>query len=291
VAFLAAGSACSEQSDNNKNGENTSTKTKQSEGNKAMPKAANEPIAAIAPPVIQNISKKGAPQEKQNQESNNWADTARNVRGFLAENWDKVLASIFSGLLVWFTYLLWRSTHNLWTETKVAGETAKASIQLARDEFISTHRPRLIVRRVSIEIAKGKGNPDILYIQFVVANTGDTKATIIKMSARIWLPEISEGLPAIPPYEGIIYPNIALASGESHVMCHFDTDGLLSEFQHRTKLVDFGDADDRPPFHFIGYIKYEDELKRTRRTAFCRLYGFATKRFDPIPHPDYEYQD
>ncbi len=46
-----------------------------------------------------------------------------------------------------------------------------------------------------------------------------------------------------------------------------------------------------PNLIVIGYVDYEDLLKRKRRTAFLRLYDFTTKRFTPSDDPAYEYQD
>lgn len=41
----------------------------------------------------------------------------------------------------------------------------------------------------------------------------------------------------------------------------------------------------------LGFIKYRDEIKVERRTAFCLHYDIETERFDMIGDPNYEYAD
>ena len=175
-----------------------------------------------------------------------------------------------------------------------SADAGKIVAETARDDFISTHRPKLIVRRVSLNIAKGSGLADVLGVQFIVANLGDTRATIIEMNARLWLPEVSQNLPPIPPYGQSTYPGLTIESGESPTLTHYEH-GLLARFEFRDGFAKTamaaGGTDSGPALLFIGYVDYEDGLKRQRRTAFLRQYNFATQRFDPIPHPDYEYQD
>jgi hypothetical protein len=61
--------------------------------------------------------------------------------------------------IAYFTFTLKRSTDNLWSETKHQRldskeasdrqfEITQESIKLARDEFISTHRPQIKIKAV-----------------------------------------------------------------------------------------------------------------------------------------------
>ncbi|HUX65631.1 MAG TPA: hypothetical protein VMV42_00655 [archaeon] len=235
----------------------------------------------------------------------------------------------FTFLLFCFTAALWWATYRLSRDARTTSERQAAEMErslslaekqmalvgmqvdnsikqtaISREDFIATHRPRLAVRRLSINTVKGIGTPDILKVEFVVANIGATKAKIIEMSTRIWFPESSENLPAVPPYAESTFPGITLESGESGPLTHNDTAEMLARFQfqvgatqmHRAAekarlLRSKNTAENEPAFLFIGYIQYEDALGRKRRTAYCRFYNFVTQRFDPIPHPDYEYQD
>jgi hypothetical protein len=105
-----------------------------------------------------------------------------------------------------FTVFLAKSTKRLWKEAKrnsdIAkdlADAAKASLDLARGQFVSSHRPRLIVRRVSIDDAEEKGRAqDGIEAKYVVANIGDTPAKIAETSTRFY--KATGALPASPPY-------------------------------------------------------------------------------------------
>jgi hypothetical protein len=72
----------------------------------------------------------------------------------------------------------------------------RASIDLARNEFISTHRPRVKVRRVQVHILE-VGKP--FEVSYRVINTGETAANILEMNGTILF--INGDLPAVPEYD------------------------------------------------------------------------------------------
>lgn len=216
-------------------------------------------------------------------------------------NWLLVAVGILQGIALIYTALVTNKAANA---AALSAKTGINQVQISREEFIASHRPRLIVRRISVDTVRGVGTQDILKVEFVVANIGDTKAKIIEMSTRVWFPESSENWPAIPPYGESTFPDLTLESGESGPLTHNDTAEMLARFQfqlaatqmqaaaEKARLLRSGNnADNEPAFLFIGYIEYRDSLERKRRTAFLRQYNFTTQRFDPILHPDYEYQD
>ena len=51
------------------------------------------------------------------------------------------------------------------------------------------------------------------------------------------------------------------------------------------------DMEDVGGILFLGFIEYQDQVGTTRNTAFLRQFDSETGRFNPIQHPDYEYQD
>jgi hypothetical protein len=123
-----------------------------------------------------------------------------------------------------FTYTLWRSTEKLWKATN-------ATIELTRQEFLSEHRPKLIVRGVSINETKAVGGiHDILAAQYTIANVGDTAATIIETSDYLWLPTKGENLPPIPEYADGKTVSIKIEAGSSIPIKHYGTPELLKEF-------------------------------------------------------------
>jgi hypothetical protein len=85
---------------------------------------------ASKPPVADHAKNGQAAQHKE-EKSEFWS----------AKLTDWLLA-VFTFFLVAFTYRLWKSTEKLW-------ETTDASVKLAREEFITSHRPWL---RVDVEI-------------------------------------------------------------------------------------------------------------------------------------------
>jgi len=80
-----------------------------------------------------------------------------------AETW-AALATIAAA----FTYVLKRATDRLW-------DANKRQIELARDEFISTNRPKLIVRQF---ILQPPAISDVVKVEFSIFNVGNTEATL-----------------------------------------------------------------------------------------------------------------
>lgn len=90
-----------------------------------------------------------------------------------AETWT-ALATI---AIAAFTYALKRATDRLW-------DANKRQIALARDEFISTNRPKLIVRQLILQPPVIK---DVLKIDFSILNVGNTEATVRLIGAEVAL--------------------------------------------------------------------------------------------------------
>lgn len=173
--------------------------------------------------------------------------------------------------------------------TEKAAAAAMKSAELARDEFTATYCPRLIIRRVRIYQAA-----DVPFeVHYEIANIGGTRARIVEISARLWMPDIKKSFfPSIPPYAmGDKCIEIFVESGapyrgrhivvlsqeiEEHALRLSFTEGVFSQGQSK-------DA------YFLGYIVYLDLLNRRFETAFLREYDFHTKRFSPVNDPDYEY--
>lgn len=205
------------------------------------------------------------------------------------------LLTIFTLLLVYFGYRQAKATEMAANAAKTTADVAKESVTLAREEFIATHRPQIIVRRISIGIVKGVGLSDFPKIEFILANTGQTRATIVELSTTLWIPKPDETLPAMPPYGESQQVEIMLDSGMSIPLDHF----LQTQVEEFSFLLGFsGGKGEIPPYdtvpgrmYFFGYVMYKDGLNRPRRTAFCRAFDSTTGGFSAIEHPDYEYQD
>ena len=233
-----------------------------------------------------------------------------NCNEYLSPEWWMIYITgalvLFTLGLMIYTAKLWRATNTLAEDAKRTADRqadqmkqslaiAQESITLAREEFISTHRPRIIVRRVSINIAKGIGIPDTLGIEFIIANVGNTSTKIIEHNTNLRIYKRNDTLPAILLYGDSRYPSISLESGVSCPIIHHTTGGEIEEYrlvsgfteESGTMSYIYGNT----LMIFFGYIIYEDGLKRRRRTAFLRNYDFVTKHFTPSTDSEYEYQD
>jgi hypothetical protein len=179
----------------------------------------------------------------------------------------------------------------------------RKSIDLARKEFVSTQRPKLRVRNITIT-QQGwmaghrfqlfrEGEP--ISGQFFVSNIGGTAATITESFCMVFA--TSTGLPMRRPYEGkdgntIVAPR-KLEPGQSAV-------GIISADPLGPEAEDIVDFRGSWRLYIIGWIEYTDEMKTRRRTAFCRLWrypggpdgGTLDARFFPVDdEPDYEHEE
>ena len=167
------------------------------------------------------------------------------------------------------------------------------STEIARQEFNATHRPRLVVRRISPIEERG----DIaIGLQYTVHNVGDIDGTIVAVSETVWLPDNGQkALPPIPAYSPPVAKNITLKCGEWITISHIPGNDALMDINFRTgfreEVATIGISEEPSNILFLGYIDYIDGTGRKRQTAYLRQLDLAAKRFSPINHPEYEYQD
>jgi hypothetical protein len=181
-------------------------------------------------------------------------------------------------------------------ETKAAAEAAKESADassrsadVAHDTFVSTHRPKLTIRFMSID------DPtrmlDSISGTFLVFNTGESRAVISRYWTEVSLLKV---LPAVPPYwgkHGERASDVILLAGQSCPM-KFPTVGPkpvsgMTEF----KSVFAGIQGEGGSLYVMGWIEYADDAARTRTMGFCREYDFQNRRFKHTAEEDYEYED
>ena len=170
--------------------------------------------------------------------------------------------------------------------TEKAASAAEKSAEIARHNFIATHRPKIIVRRFSINRIGDDG--DSVDIGYEMVNTGERLATVVRSSTKLWWHPSTESLPAIPPYTDHIVQSIPIENGMlvSLPSQRVEDFSFVSGFEEESGAATTGDH-----LFALGYIEYQDTIGKIRRTAFLRQYDFKAKRFDTVPHPDYEYQD
>lgn len=174
-----------------------------------------------------------------------------------------------------FTCALWWSTHRLWV-------ASDQQIKLARQEFVATFRPKLVVRHVHIPDDKAAKTIKVAYL---VVNSGGSVANVFEGRASIGF---YKRLPSLPLFER---PNeikpLVLESGESCEMLYEisanDTD-WFSYFGAVNKEVE------EISLYFYGLMKYKDATATTvREIGFC--FKYDGHRFETVRHVDYGYSD
>ena len=177
-----------------------------------------------------------------------------------------------------FTGCLWWSTNRLW-------KTTKTSIELTRQEIISTHHPKLRIHSISLKDTSVIGEKS--KIIFSIENTGGSTAHIEERNITF---AKLEKLSARLPYSGKDYLDL-------HIQVPIDPGGeIMNDFLpitdevnsniHRLQMAGQVDASD---YYFFGYIDYRDDIEIIRRTRFCRRYNIKTKCFAQVENEDYEY--
>lgn len=165
--------------------------------------------------------------------------------------------------------------------TRKQGRLTQQSIDLARDEFMASHRPKLIVRHFQLD---DPVRDQVITIRFAIVNIGDTEAI-----PRYWATEVAlwNGANWEPPGIDEVIKPISLppiANGQrAQVAIHsrFNITSDQIEAVEQNKLI----------ICAVGELTYADGLKTNRRTSFRRNYNLSTKMFDASPNQDQEYQD
>jgi hypothetical protein len=203
-----------------------------------------------------------------------------------------------------FTGVLAVSTIGLWVATIGLYFAGKSQLKLARDEFISSHRPKLRLKHIWVSSPDGQtfvgelqtGMP--LTVRLDIVNIGNTTATINIINFITLIIPSQERLPQRPPYNepGFLHQfqvgSFRLESGITFTQ-HVSDGRILAPEDIRA----LRDGNNR--LYFVGAIGYRDDAQRPRGTAFCRYFSFYScpahpmdiGRFQTEYDSDYEYQD
>jgi hypothetical protein len=161
------------------------------------------------------------------------------------------------------------------------GIQLKRSVDLARSEFASVHRPKLIVRQFVL----ARPTPDqVLDVEFSIINIGDTEATwrywhseVALWNGKYWeepgLDHIVKPI-SMPPIKNGQRVGVTVQS-------RFRITPAQIAAVEENKLI----------ICAVGELTYADALGTQRRTSFRRNYNCSTDMFDASPHNDHEYQD
>lgn len=167
-----------------------------------------------------------------------------------------------------------------------------ASVQLARNEFLSTHRPKIRVKHLWLTSDIFQAEP--ITVNLVCVNTGATNAILGQIGIRCHVAGSERVLPADPNMAASLFPRGILEPGLNWTVPNLNTGRILA--QHEQTDI----QQKRANLYCVGWISYLDGDERVRITGFCRvlevpqgnaIFTTANARFRICQHPDYEYQD
>jgi hypothetical protein len=198
-------------------------------------------------------------------------------------------------------------TGTLWAATTAQGRLTVKALRLARDEFDSTHRPKLHVRNVVLQHSVppnlqplgmiAQGQPVVGHLQIV--NIGAVVGDIVESHCRVWWTP-GGGLPMEPPYERDPPNNFAgtirLHPGEPHRVDFHSTEPMGADAEIYASGVS-----GTHHLYVMGWIQYgglrraANQPRILLRMAFCRVYRIVgteqNPRFHIVNDKDYEYED
>ena len=196
-----------------------------------------------------------------------------------------LVTAIATVFVAGFTWTLWRTS-------KSQGSLAQQSIDLARKEFISTHRPRIILRAAYTGDLK-EGH--IIPIRLHIANIGETKGKIVSSTLRITEMPGDQRPAGGAPFElENFMDQTELEAGGSMLMPaglsvpKWNADRFLKKWRMTTE----GPQPYRTfQIWLTGQMIYIDDLGIPRRTSFYRVLDPERQRFYTVDEPDLDYAD
>jgi hypothetical protein len=200
---------------------------------------------------------------------------------FIDEN-NGTLGALATIAIAAFTLTLWRAT----TEH---GRLTREVLDLARAEFISSHRPRIIMRDVC-EIWEGDAH-NILYM---LVNSGDAPGTIIESWILAESVKRERPIRNLRSYGHDELGQLTFAAGEMkdltyplppgpnwHLVISSLPELPVGSVQHGAGYA----------LYFTGAILYADDAGNRRRSVFRRRWDDESKAFVRVDDPDQEYAD
>jgi hypothetical protein len=158
--------------------------------------------------------------------------------------------------------------------------TMRRGIISRREDFIARHRPLLNVRWARVGKMDIDGNK--IQLNFGILNAGGSEAVITASSINAeFLADTDWPAPHDYPVNNIVMDE-RIAPGASRPFV-LPMNGL----RNLTTISE----EEMQHLRFYGYVVYQDILKNTRTTYFCRQYRRDQDRFTPVDNSDYESAD
>jgi hypothetical protein len=176
----------------------------------------------------------------------------------------------------------------------------RRQVTLAREEFISSNRPRIILREAYT--APDYGHPITAF--YALANVGGTKATIVESKFCIFITlqggtkrqirfdgellpgEIPNPVPIGREIEAGGFHESSCASPTTHWSNNW---GILEDKSGHQTIIMLGMGNAH--LYFYGKVSYKDASGVIRNMAFYRILDLNPYRFIPFGDPQLEYSD
>ena len=172
------------------------------------------------------------------------------------------------------TLIIGVSTLFLW-------DTTRQTTQLAREEFVATHRPRIIFH--TFEQSTDEGGGIGLHIDYV--NAGSTDARIVRAESSIFFID-SSIRPGARMTETAALKNKILSSGERGTWL---VESDITRFGPAIEEMRKARGQSARRLTCIGQITYTDVAGAERRTGFCRCYDAGLDVWKRVKNRNYEY--
>lgn len=188
-------------------------------------------------------------------------------------------------------------------DAELVAKAALGSLEISRADLISTHRPKIIIRKVRLRGDLTNKKPVV--VEYLVCNVGGTDAEILmhkttirvlrRRGAKVELLKDKDVLNAVKP--GVLKDG-ALPAGKhlpANTTMPVDTSGpdeiaydqAWNLFDGVTEYTDKGQIE----LIFTGAIHYRDGNGIERLTDFWRTYNRVNGEWERHPSPDRDHED
>lgn len=177
-------------------------------------------------------------------------------------------------------------TGTLWWAAAGQYDLLADQIDLARAEFLATHRPKIRIKHVWLMNEFWYDHP--LKVRVVCVNHGATDARILDY-----------GVDFVPVRKGALLP-AAHECAFKRTITMLLKSGISGELPELVQSIDedteIAVRNGKIDLYCIGFLHYFDGANNLRTTAFCRqlILASATRgrgNFVKVENPDYEYED
>jgi hypothetical protein len=177
-------------------------------------------------------------------------------------------------------------TFTLWIATSKQARLTFESLRLAREEFIATNRPEIVVHAVSVRHITG-GSYDRLGASILCFNKGRTAAENIEVRGAILVAQELE----LDVQRALIRSLPSVLSGQK-LRIEIPSDRVINQLNGVARLRRDTIATGRlPDVYCVGTISYFDQNKTRRETAFCYclIIDHHGERWVTAGSPEHEY--